>query len=254
MLNFFRPSSPCCTGTRRYRTSPNSKRIYGPSPSDIRPVLQTTSNISCSGGTPVNKTRRWRWSDESRSRLRESYKVRTEVHPLHQWRTRNPAAFSKLVSEAISKAREEESRVMLLELLTHSQPRKLELWNPEGYQPRYRISLFSGRFFLRIPGDFPDPGSEKPGGNHTVFVAISISPSLHPCSARRSKRMEASPLNSIGIRVFGNHPITGSPFHTWARVGDRILRRILDIAHSFEDQEHFREICMRSLEAHQVKG
>lgn len=170
--------------------------------------------------------------------------------------------------QVITRVREKESQVKLLELLTRSQPvcrlilslagraknstvpqRRLELWSPAGCQPRYRISLFSGRFFFRIPGILPDPDSETYDGSHSVFVSISISPTFpHPCSARRWKRKGPSPLNSIGIRVSGKHPITTESFDVWAAVGDGILRRILEIASSFEDQALFWEVCTRSFE------
>ena len=88
-----------------------------------------------------------------------------------------------------------------------------------------------------------------------MFVSISISPTvLHPCSARRSNQQEASPLNSIAIRVSGKHPITNDSFDAWAKVGDGILRRILDISYSFEDQAHFRDVCTRNFEIQQAKG
>jgi hypothetical protein len=99
-----------------------------------------------------------------------------------------------------------------------------------------------------MPGQLPYPDSETYEGRHTVLLSVSISPGFqHPYSSRQRKQNDHSPLNSIGIRVSGKHPITGDPFDTWTRVGDAILQRIVDIANSFEDQAAFREICNRSL-------
>lgn len=99
-----------------------------------------------------------------------------------------------------------------------------------------------------MPGELPEPDGRIFEGQHTVLISVSISPgSPHPYPARRQKRNDDSPLNSIGIRVSGKHPITGEPFDTWTIVGDKILQRIVDIANSFEDQAVFREVCIGSL-------
>jgi hypothetical protein len=58
---------------------------------------------------------------------------------------------------------------------------------------------------------------------------------------------EDSPLNGIGLRIFGIIPETGERFDHWAPAPDGVLQHILGLMEHVEDRESLMRLCESSL-------
>jgi hypothetical protein len=135
---------------------------------------------------------------------------------------------------------------------------QVTLYNQEDTRYQFRI--------LRQPINIPAKQlelygviSENGEVPESVLCSLTISRHLpHPFAARNTPRCyvrprkpspkaASSPLNSIGVRIFGRHPHAEKRFDSWIYASDFMLKKILAVANRVKDRAEFDRVCTTGL-------
>jgi hypothetical protein len=122
--------------------------------------------------------------------------------------------------------------------------------------PKYRLSLFSEKFFVRFEDAFLEPDQAVKHRDTNILLSFSPGLTTHPYAARQLPShvnvyrdiCGDQRLNRIGVRLSGLHSTTREPYTMWVPVGDIALQCVLKIYDRITDQERLQALCNEAYE------